>query len=115
VQVIDLTPEAASALERLAVSLDSTRCGSISTAARQGGVSRADSGRLGFLRGSGQLGRIFRLPGRLLAPGRGHVLVFENTSDMPARPEALDTAITILGDAAAAGTSAAAVPAFVAA
>jgi len=106
VQVIDLTPEAASALERLAVSLglDAVRIDLDGCADKVEFLERTAAA-LGFPAWfGGNWDAFFDCLADLgWRPARGHVLVFENTSDMRRHaPEALDTAITILGDAAAA-------------
>jgi hypothetical protein len=106
VQTIDLTPEAAEALERLAASLglDAVRidldgCADKATFLERTAAALAFPAWFG-----GNWDAFFDCLADLSwRTARGHVLVFENTADMRRHaPEALDTAITILGDAAAA-------------
>jgi RNAse (barnase) inhibitor barstar len=106
VQVVELTPEAAAAVTRLAQSLglDAVRIdldGCSDKVALLERTARA----LGFPAWFGGNWDAFFdcLADLSWRPARGHVLVFENTGDMRRHaPEALDTALTILGDAAAA-------------
>lgn len=106
VQVIDLTPEVASALERLAVSLglDAVRIDLDGCADKAEFLERTANA-LGFPAWfGGNWDAFFDCLADLgWRPARGHLLVFENTSAMRRHaPESLDTAITILADAAAA-------------
>lgn len=106
VQVIDLTPEAADAVTRLARSLglDAVRI-DLDGCAEKGEFLERTAAALGFPSWFGGNWDAFFdcLADLSWRPARGHVLVFENTADMRRHaPEALDTAITILGDAAAA-------------
>ena len=106
VQVIDLTPEAADAVMRLAQSLglDAVRIDLDGCAEKSEFLERMASA-LGFPSWFGGNWDAFFdcLTDLSWRPPRGHVLVFENTADMRRHaPEALDTAITILADAAAA-------------
>lgn len=106
VQVIDLTPEAATALERLAVSLglDAVRIDLDGCADKAEFLERAAAA-LGFPSWFGSNWDAFFdcLADLSWRPARGHLLVFENTADMRRHaPEALDTAVTILADAAVA-------------
>jgi len=106
VQVIDLPPEAAAALERLAVALglDAVRIDLDGCADKAEFLERTAAA-LGFPAWfGGNWDAFFDCLADLgWRPARGHVLVFENTGDMRRHaPESLDTAITILNDAAAA-------------
>ena len=106
VQVIDLTPEAADAVTRLAQSLglDAVRI-DLDGCAEKGEFLERTAAALGFPSWFGGNWDAFFdcLADLSWRPARGHVLVFENTGDMRRHaPEALDTALTILGDAAAA-------------
>ena len=106
VQVIDLTPEAADAVVRLAQSLglDAVRIDLDGCAEKSEFLERTAAA-LGFPSWFGGNWDAFFdcLADLSWRPARGHVLVFENTADMRRHaPEALDTAITILRDVAAA-------------
>jgi RNAse (barnase) inhibitor barstar len=106
VQVIDLTPEAADAVVRLAQSLglDAVRI-DLDGCAEKGEFLERTAAALGFPSWfGGNWDAFFDCLADLgWRPARGHVLVFENTTDMHRHaPEALDTAITILADAAVA-------------
>jgi hypothetical protein len=106
VQVIDLTPEAADAAVRLAQSLglDAVRIDLDGCAEKNEFLERTAAA-LAFPSwfGGNWDGFFDCLADLSWRPGPGHVLVFENTGDMRRHaPEALDTAVTILGDAAAA-------------
>lgn len=106
VQVIDLTPEAATALARLAESLDleAVRIDLDGCADKAEFLERTAAA-LGFPAwfGGNWDAWFDCLADLSWRPARGHVLVFENTADMRRHaPESLDTAVTILGDAAAA-------------
>lgn len=106
VQVIDLTPEAADAVVRLAQSLglDAVRIDLDGCAGKSEFLERTASA-LGFPSWFGGNWDAFFdcLADLSWRPARGHVLVFENTADMRRHaPEALDTAVTILADAAVA-------------
>lgn len=106
VQVIDLTPEAADAVVRLAQSLglDAARIDLDGCAEKSEFLERTAAA-LGFPSWFGGNWDAFFdcLADLSWRPARGHVLVFENTADMRRHaPEALDTALTILRDAAAA-------------
>ena len=106
VQVIDLTPEAADAVVRLAQSLglDAVRI-DLDGCAEKGEFLERTAAALGFPSWFGSNWDAFFdcLADLGWRPARGHVLVFENTADMRRHaPEALDTAITILADAAVA-------------
>jgi RNAse (barnase) inhibitor barstar len=104
VQVIDLTPEAADAVVRLAQSLglDAVRIDLDGCPDKATFLERTAAA-LGFPSWFGGNWDAFFdcLADLSWRPARGHVLVFENTADMRRHaPEALDTAIAILGDAA---------------
>ena len=104
VQVIDLTPEAADAVVRLAQSLglDAVRIDLDGCPDKATFLERTAAA-LGFPSWFGGNWDAFFdcLADLSWRPARGHVLVFENTADMRRHaPEALDTAITILADAA---------------
>jgi RNAse (barnase) inhibitor barstar len=106
VQVIELTPEAADAIVRLAQSLglDAVRI-DLDGCADKGEFLERTAAALRFPSWFGSNWDAFFdcLADLSWRPARGHVLVFENTLDMRRHaPEALDTAITILGDASAA-------------
>jgi len=106
VRVIDLTPEAADAVTQLAQSLglDAVRIDLDGCADKSGFLERTATA-LGFPSWFGSNWDAFFdcLADLGWRPARGHVLVFENTADMRRHaPEALDTAITILADAAVA-------------
>ena len=106
VQVVELTPEAAAAVTRLARSLglDAVRIDLDGCSDKVALLERTASA-LGFPAWFGGNWDAFFdcLADLSWRPARGHVLVFENTGDMRRHaPEALDTALTILGDAAAA-------------
>jgi RNAse (barnase) inhibitor barstar len=106
VQVIDLTPEAADAVVRLAQSLglDAVRI-DLDGCAEKSELLDRTAAALGFPSWFGGNWDAFFdcLADLSWRPARGHVLVFENTADMRRHaPEALDTAITILADAAVA-------------
>ena len=106
VQVIDLTPEAADALERLAVSLglDAVRI-DLDGCADKAQLLERTAAALDFPAWfGGNWDAFFDCLADLgWRPAPGHVLVFENTGDMRRHaPESLDTAVTILRDAAAA-------------
>ena len=106
VQVIDLTPEAADAVVRLAQSLglDAVRI-DLDGCAEKGEFLERTAAALGFPSWFGGNWDAFFdcLADLSWRPSRGHVLVFENTADMRRHaPEALDTAVTILADAAVA-------------
>jgi RNAse (barnase) inhibitor barstar len=106
VQVIELTPEAADAIVLLAQSLglDAVRINFDGCAEKSEFLERTAAA-LGFPSWFGGNWDAFFdcLADLSWRPARGHVLVFENTADMRRHaPEALDTAITILGDVAAA-------------
>ena len=106
VQVIDLTPEAADAVTRLAQSLglDAVRI-DLDGCAEKGEFLERTAAALGFPSWFGGNWDAFFdcLADLSWRPARGHVLVFENTADMRRHaPEALDTAVTILADAAVA-------------
>jgi len=106
VQVIDLTPEAADAVVRLALSLglDAVRIDLDGCADKADFLERT-AGALGFPAWfGGNWDAFFDCLADLgWRPAHGHVLVFENTADMRRHaPEALDTAVTILSDAAVA-------------
>jgi len=106
VQVVELTPEAAAAVTRLAQSLglDAVRI-DLDGCSDKGALLERTASALGFPAWFGGNWDAFFdcLADLSWRPARGHVLVFENTGDMRRHaPEALDTALTILGDAAAA-------------
>lgn len=106
VQVIDLTPEAAGAAVRLAQSLglDAVRI-DLDGCADKGEFIERTAAALGFPSWFGGNWDAFFdcLADLSWRPASGHVLVFENTAAMRRHaPEALDTAITILADVAAA-------------
>ena len=106
VQVIDLTPEAADAVVRLAQSLglDAVRIDLDGCPDKATFLERTAAA-LGFPSWfGGNWDAFFDCLADLgWRPARGYVLVFENTFDMRRHaPEALDTAITILADAAVA-------------
>ena len=106
VQVIELTPEAADAVTRLAQSLglDAMRI-DLDGCAEKGEFLERTAAALGFPSWFGGNWDAFFdcLADLSWRPARGHVLVFENTADMRRHaPEALDTAVTILADAAVA-------------
>jgi RNAse (barnase) inhibitor barstar len=106
VQVIDLTPEATDAVARLAQSLglEAVRIDLDGCADKSEFLERTAAA-LGFPSWFGGNWDAFFdcLADLSWRPARGHVLVFENTADMRRHaPEALDTAVTILGDAAVA-------------
>jgi len=106
VQVIDLPPAAAGALLCLArsLSLDAVRIDLHGCADKADFLERTASA-LGFPSWfGGNWDALFDcLTDLAWRPGRGHVLIFENTGDLRRHaPQALDTALTILGDAAAA-------------
>jgi len=106
VQVLDLTPDAAEAVARLAQSLglDAVRIDLDGCADKSEFLERTAAA-LGFPSWFGGNWDAFFdcLADLSWRPARGHVLVFENTADMRRHaPEALDTAVTILGDAAVA-------------
>lgn len=106
VQVIDLTPEAADAVVRLARSLglDAVRI-DLDGCAEKGEFLERTAATLGFPSWFGGNWDAFFdcLADLSWRQARGHVLVFENTADMRRHaPEALDTAVTILADAAVA-------------
>jgi RNAse (barnase) inhibitor barstar len=106
VQVIDLTPEATDAVVRLAQSLglDAVRIDLDGCSEKSEFLERTAAA-LGFPAWfGGNWDAFFDCLADLgWRPARGHVLVFENTADMRRHaPEALDTAITILADAAVA-------------
>ena len=106
VQVIELTPEAADAVVRLAQSLglDAVRIDLDGCAEKSEFLERTAAA-LGFPSwfGGNWDGFFDCLADLSWRPARGHVLVFENTADMRRHaPEALDTAITILRDVAVA-------------
>ena len=106
VQVIELTPEAADAVTRLAQSLglDAMRI-DLDGCAEKGELLERTAAALGFPSWFGGNWDAFFdcLADLSWRPARGHVLVFENTADMRRHaPEALDTAVTILADAAVA-------------
>jgi len=106
VQVVELTPEAAAAVTRLAQSLglDAVRI-DLDGCAEKGEFLERTAAALGFPSWFGGNWDAFFdcLADLSWRPARGHVLVFENTADMRRHaPEALDTAVTILADAAVA-------------
>jgi len=106
VQVVDLTPEAADAVVRLAESLglDAVRIDLDGCADKAGFLERTAAA-LGFPSWfGGNWDALFDCLADLSwRPARGYLLVFENTGDMRRyAPEALDTAVTILADAAVA-------------
>jgi RNAse (barnase) inhibitor barstar len=106
VQVMDLTPEATDAVLKLAASLgfEAVRIDLDGCADKTEFLGRTAAA-LGFPAWfGGNWDALFDCLADLgWRPARGYVLVFENTGDMRRHaPEALDTAITILGDAAAA-------------
>ncbi len=106
VQVIDLTPEAADALVRLATSLglDAVRIDLDGCADKPELLARTAAA-LDFPAWFGGNWDAYYdcLADLGWRPAPGYVLVFENTGDMRRHaPEALDTAITLLADAAAA-------------
>jgi RNAse (barnase) inhibitor barstar len=106
VQVVELTPEAAAAVTRLAQSLglDAVRI-DLDGCSDKDALLERTANALGFPAWFGGNWDAFFdcLADLSWRPARGHVLVFENTGDMRRHaPEALDTAVTILGDAAAA-------------
>jgi RNAse (barnase) inhibitor barstar len=106
VQVIELTPEAADAIVLLAQSLglDAVRIDLDGCAEKSEFLERSAAA-LGFPSWFGGNWDAFFdcLADLSWRPAHGHVLVFENTADMRRHaPEALDTAITILSDVAAA-------------
>jgi hypothetical protein len=106
VQVIDLTPEAADAVTRLARSLglDAVRI-DLDGCAEKAEFLERTAAALGFPTWFGGNWDAFFdcLADLSWRPARGHVLVFENTAGMRRHaPEALDTAMTILADAAVA-------------
>jgi len=106
VQVIDLTPEAADAVARLALSLglDAVRIDLDGCADKADFLERT-AGALGFPAWFGSNWDAFFdcLSDLGWRPAHGHVLVFENTADMRRHaPAALDTAVTILADVAVA-------------
>jgi RNAse (barnase) inhibitor barstar len=106
VQVVELTPAAADAVVRLATSLglDAVRIDLDGCADKQSLLERTAAA-LGFPAWFGaNWDALFDCLADLgWRPGHGHVLVFENTADLRRHaPEALDTALTIFADAAAA-------------
>ena len=106
VQVIDLTPGATDAVVRLAQSLglDAVRI-DLGGCSEKSEFLERTAAALEFPAWFGGNWDAFFdcLADLSWRPGRGHVLVFENTADMRRHaPEALDTAITILADAAVA-------------
>jgi len=106
VQVVALTPEAAAAVTRLAQSLglDAVRI-DLDGCADKGEFLARTAAALEFPAWfGGNWDAFFDCLADLgWRPSRGHVLVFENTAAMRRHaPEALDTALAILGDAAAA-------------
>ena len=106
VQVIDLTPEATDAVVRLARSLglDAVRI-DLDGCSEKGEFLERTAAALEFPAWfGGNWDAFFDCLADLgWRPARGHLLVFENTADMRRHaPEALDTAITILADAAVA-------------
>jgi hypothetical protein len=106
VQVIDMTPEAATALASLAASLglDAVRV-DLDGCSDKAGLLERTAAALQFPAWFGGNWDAFFdcLADLSWRPGAGHVLMFEHTGDMRRHaPEALDTAIAILGDAAAA-------------
>lgn len=106
VQVIDLTPEAADAVVRLAQSLDldAVRI-DLSGCSGKGAFLERTAAALDFPSWfGGNWDALFDCLADLSwRPGRGHVLLFENTADLRRHaPEVLDTAITTLSDAATA-------------
>ena len=106
VQVVDLTPEAADVAVRLAGSLglNAVRIDLDGCADKAGFLERTAAA-LGFPSWfGGNWDALFDCLADLSwRPARGYLLVFENTSDMHRHaPEALDTAVTILADAAVA-------------
>lgn len=106
VQVIDLTPEATDAVVRLAQSLglDAVRI-DLGGCSEKSEFLERTAAALEFPAWFGGNWDAFFdcLADLSWRPARGHVLVFENTADMRRHaPEALDTAITILADAAVA-------------
>ena len=106
VQVIDLTPEAAAALVALAVSLglDAVRIDLRGCRDKQALLARTAQA-LGFPAWFGDNWDAYFdcLADLGWRAGSGYVLVFEHTEEMRSyAPEALDTAIAILSDAAAA-------------
>jgi RNAse (barnase) inhibitor barstar len=106
VQVIDLPPAAAEALVRLAQSLglDAARV-DLDGCIDKAGFLQRTAATLGFPSWFGDnWDALFDCLADLSwRPGHGCVLVFENTGGMRRHaPEALDTAVAILGDAAVA-------------
>jgi hypothetical protein len=106
VQIIDLTPAAAEALERLAVSLglEAVRINLDGCTSKTQFLERTAVA-LGFPAWFGGNWDAFFdcLADLSWRPASGHLLVFENTGDLRRHaPESLDTAIAILNDAAAA-------------
>jgi RNAse (barnase) inhibitor barstar len=106
VHVISLAPEAAAALCTLATSLgmDAARIDLDGCTDKAEFLSRTAEA-LAFPEWFGHNWDAFFdcLADLSWRPARGHVLVFENTADMRRHaPEALDTALTILADAAVA-------------
>jgi len=106
VQVIDLTPGATDAVVRLAQSLglDAVRI-DLGGCSEKSEFLERTAAALEFPAWFGGNWDAFFdcLADLSWRPARGHVLVFENTADMRRHaPEALDTAITILADAAVA-------------
>ena len=106
VQIIDLTPEATDAVVRLAQSLglDAVRIDLDGCSEKSEFLERAAAALEFPAWFGGNWDAFFDCLADLSwRPARGHVLVFENTADMRRHaPEALDTAITILADAAVA-------------
>lgn len=106
VQVLDLTPEATEALVQLARSLglEAVRI-DLQGCADKAALLERTAAALGFPAWFGGNWDAFFdcLADLSWRPNTGHVLLFENTADLHAHaPEALDTAITILRDVAAA-------------
>jgi hypothetical protein len=106
VHVLALTPEAADAVVQLARSLglDALRIDLDGCVDKAGFLERTAAA-LGFPAWfGGNWDAFFDCLADLgWRPAQGHVLLFENTGDMRRHaPEALDTAITILADAATA-------------
>ena len=106
VQVIDLTPVAAAALQSLAASLglDAVRIDLAGCSDKAAFLERTAAA-LGFPPWFGGNWDAFFdcLVDLSWRPAAGHVLVLENTAEMRRHaPESLDTAVAILGDAAAA-------------
>lgn len=106
VLVVDLTPEAAAAVTRLALSLglEAVQIDLAGCTDKAAFLDRTAAA-LGFPAWFGGNWDAFFdcLTDLGWLPARGYVLVYENTGDLRRHaPESLDTALAILGDAAAA-------------